>query len=143
MYKDDVPNGCKSELILRSMIAQLLDAEEKPGLRFLTEADVGAVEKHGLKALSRVFEELVKQLPTRVQVFCIIEGLNRYHPPNVEELASVFTEMAEDVKGECAMLKVVMSTPMINHVVSMVAQDKQSLWGMNGLMGWWVDGLTG
>lgn len=66
--------------LVRSLIAQLLCNESfsQPDLSFLTTDWIEACEMNDIKALCQLFKCLVFQIPTDMQLFCILDELAVY-----------------------------------------------------------------
>ncbi|KAI0105544.1 hypothetical protein GGR51DRAFT_519723 [Nemania sp. FL0031] len=113
----DGPQGMMRSLVVQLLCSSLL----KPHLEFLTPESLEVYHNDDLKSLCNLFVRLVQQLPSGIDVFCIIDGISWYEQnPWKKGLLSV-TGMFEYLMTqldprETAILKVLMT----NHGTSTV-----------------------
>ncbi len=68
------PNG-----LMRSILAQLLQINRRYNLDFInTRSFVHDLETHNLQMLCHTFHQLIEQLPRKVTVVCILDGLSEF-----------------------------------------------------------------
>jgi hypothetical protein len=68
------PNG-----LIRSILAQILQINRRYNLDFInTRSFVHDLETHNLQMLCHTFHQLIEQLPRKVTVVCILDGLSEF-----------------------------------------------------------------
>ncbi|KAJ8131620.1 hypothetical protein O1611_g2002 [Lasiodiplodia mahajangana] len=108
----DGPQG-----MMRNLIVQLYMASAvfEPNLEFLGPDSLQAYQQGDLKALCELFVRLVEQIPSGINVFCIIDGISWYEQPpwltGLRRVIGMFEYLMTRLDPEeTAILKVLMTS---------------------------------
>lgn len=103
--------------MLVSLISQLLSQRKDKGLQFdlswVKKADRELLKGDDLKLLIRVFRKLVKQMPEKKVLFCVIDGISLYEiSERKDETLQVFEMFQSLIRAETDVLfKLLLTSP--------------------------------
>ncbi|KAI9737404.1 MAG: hypothetical protein M1834_009558 [Cirrosporium novae-zelandiae] len=124
---DDVlkgPNG-----LIRSLITQLLLTHQMFTLYFInSHQHCTGLEAQSLAALCNTFQKLVKQLPPRTLIYCVLDGISLYEGTDWDgDLAFVVDRLNKIVKDECLQptFKLLMTSPYFTRSIQRQIKPSQ------------------
>lgn len=126
---EDLASGPIS--MMRSLVSQLIinhDAFDIPTLKWLLDIDTFDIGE-----LCVVFSDLVKQLPRRYLVLCIIDGITPYEDSLEQceaaaEAIKALLEVMESCKKQGCLFKLLVTGPGTSRVLHQEFDDEETIW---------------